>query len=113
MRFATGPIRFQDKPRVDDTVDKMVYKSVEESVTVASQTVRIEQKTHATLKRIAQRQARSMQAILADAVEAYRRHLILKQTNEAYAKLKADSEAWSGEQREREPWDHTLADGEG
>ncbi len=90
----------------------MVYKSVEESVTVPTQTVRIDQKTHATLERIAKRQARSMQAILADAVESYRRHLILKKTNEAYAKLKADPGAWFGEQRERERWDHTLADGD-
>ena len=43
--------------------------------------------------------------------EMKRRERIIAQTNAAYAKLRADPEAWAEELAERKLWDNTLADG--
>jgi len=54
---------------------------------------------------------RKMQEILGEAVELYRRKLLLDKANAAFAALKADSQAWKEEQEERAAWDVTLLDG--
>lgn len=77
---------------------------------MASTTVRIQDKTHATLGEIAAQTGQTMQEVLAKAVEVYRRQLMLEQTNAAYAALRADPNAWAEEQAERAAWDATLAD---
>jgi len=53
----------------------------------------------------------SIQQIVEEAVEAYRRQQMFLATNVAYANLQTDAEAWSELQAERAEWDITLEDG--
>lgn len=77
---------------------------------MATTTVRIKLETSQTLRDLAASTGRAMQDVLADAVEAYARQLLLDQTNDAYARLRTDPEAWQQEVTEREAWEATLAD---
>jgi len=77
---------------------------------VASTTVRITLQTSEALRELAASTGRSMQDVLAAAVEAYSRQLLLDQTNEAYAALRARQELWGEELEERAAWEATLAD---
>jgi len=52
-----------------------------------------------------------MQAVLEDAVEAYRRECFLTEANEAYAALRRDPTRWKAELDERAAWDAALSDG--
>jgi hypothetical protein len=52
-----------------------------------------------------------MAALLDEAVETLRRQRLLEQTNAAYARLRADPDAWQEIDAERQAWDATLADG--
>lgn len=74
-------------------------------------TIRISQRSHETLRALAQTAHESMQAVLDKAVEAYRRKLFLEEVNRAYADLREDREAWGELESERAAWDSTLADG--
>ena len=76
-------------------------------------TVRIANSTREVLDEIASKEGRSKSAVLADAVERYRRECFFKSINDGYAKLKKDEKAWEDELEERELWDSTLADGLG
>lgn len=75
-------------------------------------TVRITPQTHAKLKALAEQSGESLSAVLERAVETYRRQQFLDQANQAYATLRADSEAWAEELEERDAWDATVADGQ-
>ena len=74
-------------------------------------TVRISERTHATLGELAEQNGQSMQEVLARAVEAYRRQQFLEGANAAYAALRSDPAAWAEEQAERAAWASSLADG--
>ena len=76
-----------------------------------SKTVRIDQQTWEVLKELAGLLGEPMQKVLAQAIEAHRRQLILEKSNAAFAALRGDSEAWQEEQTERGEWDTTLSDG--
>jgi len=76
-----------------------------------SSTIRISNTSHNILKELAARSGESMQAILDQAIEQYRRQVFLEEANQAYAALRNNSEAWQAELQEREAWDITLADG--
>ena len=52
-----------------------------------------------------------MQTTLDKAIEAYRRHQVLTEANEAYARLRVNSKAWKKELEERKEWEATVADG--
>ncbi|NLG94239.1 MAG: toxin-antitoxin system protein [Acetomicrobium flavidum] len=78
---------------------------------MASSTVRIDSSTHKMLQSLSAQTGRKMQEILGEAVELYRRKLLLDKANAAFAALKADSQAWKEEQEERADWDVTLLDG--
>ncbi|MCU0546333.1 MAG: hypothetical protein MUE44_29900 [Oscillatoriaceae cyanobacterium Prado104] len=54
---------------------------------------------------------KSIQAILEQAIEQYRRQLFLEAADRAYIALRNDSEAWQEEVEERSVWDITLEDG--
>ena len=73
-------------------------------------TVRITTDTADTLRELARSTGRSMQDLLAAAVDAYWRRLLLDETNAAYAALRADPKAWQEELEERRLWDATLMD---
>jgi len=78
---------------------------------MATQTVRINERDHAALAELSKMMGKSMTATLSDAISALKRQQLLKQTNEAYAALKDDPEAWREEQQERALWVATLGDG--
>ena len=77
---------------------------------MASTTVRITLQTSEALRVLAASTGRSMQDVLAAAVEAYSRQLLLDRTNEGYAALRTNPERWSEELAERTAWETTLAD---
>jgi hypothetical protein len=52
-----------------------------------------------------------MPEILAEAIDVLYRKRFLDECNRAYARIKADPNAWKSEQDERRIWDATLADG--
>lgn len=74
-------------------------------------TVRINNHTREILDEIAEKEGRPRSAILADAVERYRRERFFKSLNDGYVRLKADKKAWREELKERGLWDNTLRDG--
>jgi len=73
--------------------------------------VRISEATHATLRSLAAEGGQTMQAILDQAVEEYRRCRFWGQVEAAASDLRKDSAAWAEELAERQAWDATLADG--
>lgn len=75
-----------------------------------SSTVRIQKKDQKMLREMAARKKASMQEVLHQALEEYRRKLILQSANVAYAALKQDARAWKEELKEREEWETTLDD---
>jgi len=78
---------------------------------MASTTVRISKEAKETLQRLSSDTGRSLQDLMSEAVERYRRQLFLEEANEAFAALSADETAWAEEAQERADWDETLADG--
>ena len=78
---------------------------------MASLTVRIGEESYKALREIAALSGKSMQAVLAKAIEEYRRKSFLENANAAFANLRRDSKAWHREQEERSAWDVTLRDG--
>ena len=73
--------------------------------------VRVNRSTQALLKQMAAKSGDSMQDLVERAVETLRRETVLRETNEAYARLKADPKAWRGFKKEQEAWDSALGDG--
>ena len=67
--------------------------------------------SYKTLQELAARSGESIQEILDQAIEQYRRQKFLEEANKAYAALRNNPEAWASEIEEREAWDVTLADG--
>lgn len=76
-----------------------------------STTIRISRETRTVLSELVQTTGLSMQAILEQAIDMYRRQRMLMALNDAYAALQADPAAWNDLEAEREEWDVTLNDG--
>lgn len=76
-----------------------------------STTIRISTETRSVLSELVQTTGLSMQAILEQAIDMYRRQRMLMALNDAYAALQADPAAWNDLEAEREEWDVTLNDG--
>ena len=74
-------------------------------------TIRVSLRTRTLLQELAQTSGSSMQAVLEQALEQYRRQQLLEATNAAYAALYAAPEAWADLEQERLAWEQTLADG--
>jgi predicted transcriptional regulator len=77
---------------------------------MATTTIRVSLRARDLLQELAQRSGSSMQAVLEQALEQYRRQQLLKATNAAYAALRAAPEAWADLEQERLAWQQTLAD---
>ena len=60
---------------------------------------------------LAEREGKSIQTVLDDAIEHYRRDKFLDEVNAAYARLKSDPVAWKAELDERLVLEGTLMDG--
>lgn len=80
-------------------------------VSSRSTTVRVTGRTHDTLRRLSDALGISMQEAVARAADAYWRRYVIERSNEGYAELMADPEAWQEELEERALWGVTLADG--
>jgi predicted transcriptional regulator len=76
-----------------------------------SYTIKISSTSYNTLQQIAARSGESIEALLDQAIEQYRRQKFLEAANQAYAALRNNPEEWAIEIEEREAWDVTLADG--
>ena len=76
-----------------------------------STTVRVNLATHKVLTDLAQETHFSIQTVLNNAVEAYRREVFLDRTNQAYAELKRHPKAWTESQEELAAWNGTTKDG--
>jgi predicted DNA-binding protein len=79
--------------------------------TSESPNVRISPRAKATLRELSKREGKSMQAVLDEAIDHYRRETFLDRANAAYAQLRKDPKAWRQELAERAEWDGTLMDG--
>jgi len=66
---------------------------------------------HATLRDLAEERQSTLQGVLVEALELYRRDRYLRRVNEGYAALLAEPAAWKADLAERATWDTTLADG--
>ena len=74
-------------------------------------TLRISLRARDLLQEFAQTSGSSMQAVLEQALEQYRRQQLLEATNAAYAAIRAAPEAWANLEQERLAWEQTQADG--
>jgi hypothetical protein len=81
-------------------------------MSMSSTTVRVSEPTHQTLRELSEQLGISMQGVLDQAIEDYRRKRVLEQANAGFAALRGDSEAWKDELAERAQWESTLADGQ-
>ncbi len=79
-------------------------------ISASTATVRVTAETRQTLQRLATESGETMQSVLAKAIEAYKRQLLLQRTNEAYAALRAQPGEWAKELEERREWESTLVD---
>jgi predicted transcriptional regulator len=78
---------------------------------MATTTIRVSLQTRETVQTLAQATGVSMQQVIDQALELYRRQQLLLETNRAYARLRKDEEAWDALTHELAQWDKTLADG--
>ena len=78
---------------------------------IAGSTVRINDEDRQVLRRLAEDEGETMQAVLSKALDAYRRQRILEQINTSFEALRRDPGAWQSLEKERSEWDATLLDG--
>ena len=78
---------------------------------MASTQVRISSATHQLLRHLSAEVGESMQTIIEEAVEQYRRRRFLEGLNQDFKALKEDAQAWQEELAERALWDNALLDG--
>ena len=78
---------------------------------MSTTTIRVSPRTRDLLQSLAEQDGSSMQAVLEEAVQLLQGQRLLQATNEAYAALRANPEAWQAPQAERAEWDVTLNDG--
>jgi predicted transcriptional regulator len=78
---------------------------------MSSVTVRISLPARDQLRELAEQMGKSMQAVVEEALELYRRRCFLEEVNAAHGELRQDPQAWSEVEEERALWDGTLADG--
>lgn len=74
--------------------------------------VRIGEATHNTIRSLAKDRGESMQSVVEQAVERFRREIFLESLSEDFATLRESADDWNSELKERELWDKTLNDGD-
>jgi len=77
----------------------------------ATTTIRVYRKTQETLRELAHGSGLSIQEVVEQALEMYRRQQFFDALDAAYAALRADPVAWQEAQAELAEWDVTLNDG--
>ncbi len=78
---------------------------------MATTQVRVSNSTHQVLRSLSHEVGESMQTIIEQAVEQYRRRKFLEGLNQDFKTLKEDAQSWQEELEERELWNKTLLDG--
>ena len=78
---------------------------------ISSTTIRIPADMHETLRGLAEERQSTLQGVLVEALELYRRDRFLRRVNDGYATLRAEPVTWKAHLAERATWDTTLADG--
>ncbi len=73
--------------------------------------IRVDTKTRDLLAKMAEQDQTSIGEVAATAVKKLDRDRFWKSYNDAYAKLRADPEAWAEYEAEIRLWDSTLMDG--
>ena len=81
------------------------------SKTAENPNIRISPQSKSTLRKLPEHGGKPMQTVLDEAIEQYRRDRFLRELDEGYVRLQADSAAWREELDERRLWDSTMADG--
>ena len=76
-----------------------------------STTVRIAESSKSALEEIADKIGATQIEVLAEAIEEYRRKVILDAVNKSFARLRENEKARKEYEEELEDWDGTLADG--
>jgi hypothetical protein len=74
-------------------------------------TVSISEETHRLLQDLSREEGQPVQAIIARALETYRRERFLRAANDDYERLRKDRSAWNAELDERKLWEGSLSDG--
>ena len=75
-------------------------------------TIRISDSTRKILGELARQDGKSLQAVIDQAIEHYRRQRFLEGLHGDFAALRRNTEGWNAEKEERAAWDAALADGE-
>ncbi len=78
-------------------------------VSMKTDTVRINDRTHQTLRKLAKQTGKSMPAMIDEAVERWRREQLLRDANAAWAAIIADPTARAEIEAERALWDGAAA----
>lgn len=78
---------------------------------MATTTIRVTTSMRDLLQQLAQASGVSMQSVLEQALESYRRQQLLEATNAAYGALRSNADAWNQLEEERLVCEQTLADG--
>ncbi|MCY4386423.1 MAG: hypothetical protein OXC18_04875 [Desulfurellaceae bacterium] len=73
--------------------------------------LRVSTRCRDTLRELATQTGESMQSMVDEAVELYRRRRFLEDVNAAYTPLRQNTETWAAVERERSEWDVALGDG--
>ena len=74
-------------------------------------TVRVDERLHATLREIARDEKRSIGQVIEDAIKRYQKERFWAEFQEDYARLRADPVAWKDYQDEIALWDTLAGDG--
>ena len=74
-------------------------------------TIRISPSSHEILKEESKSSGRSMQSVLDEAIEQFRRRRFISEVNTSFAQVREDERAWGEVLEEREAWDTTNKDG--
>lgn len=74
-------------------------------------TIRVSRRTRDTLRELTDSSGHTLQQVIEEALELYRRQQLLEATNTAYAALREDAASWNELEAERAAWDVTLGDG--
>ena len=79
---------------------------------MATTTIRISKTTQELLHVLASQDNTSMQNIVEQAIEHYRRQRFLEGLNADFTNLRENNKGWHAELQERQQWDIALGDGE-
>jgi predicted DNA-binding protein len=77
----------------------------------SSTTIRIPTEMHQTLRGLAEERRSTLQGVLVEALELYRRERFVLRVNAGYAALRDEPQVWRTHLAESALWDTTLADG--